>query len=268
MLVASDEGTVFEVCKGRYSERPNFEVYLKGHSGDALRCDRVGRDSDIIDAPALSLAHAVQPDVLHMLGGETSMKSRGFLARFLYAVPRSPVGSRQIAPPPVHQRIARRYAEAVSAVWRLQGREDDYGKPAPYWLRFSEEADHVMAEFEAWLEPQLAEGEPLSFLGGWAGKLAGAAARIAGVLHLADTVGGRLPWQTPLAAATVARAAQIAREYLLPHALAAFGMMGRACSEAVEDAQVVLRWLERRPQTNEFSRRDLHQSLRNNRRFA
>jgi Protein of unknown function (DUF3987) len=134
MLVASDEGTVFEVCKGRYSERPNFEVYLKGHSGDALRCDRVGRDSDIIDAPALSLAHAVQPDVLHMLGGETSMKGRGFLARFLYAVPRSPVGSRQIAPPPVHQRIARRYAEAVSAVWRLQGREDDYGKPAPYWL--------------------------------------------------------------------------------------------------------------------------------------
>jgi Protein of unknown function (DUF3987) len=268
MLVASAEGTVFEVCKGRYSEQANFEVYLKGHSGDALRCDRVGRDADLIESPALSVALAVQPDVLRALGGERSMKGRGFLARFLYAVPRSSVGSRRIAPPPVHQSVARCYAEAVRAVWRLEGRQDEYGRPDPYWLHFSEAAGRVMADFEESLEPQLAEGEPLSFLGGWAGKLAGAAARIAGILHLAETAGCGLSWHSEVTVATAERAVQIARDYLLPHAIAAFGMMGRACSEAEEDAKALVRWLECHPEVEEFSRRDLHQSLRNRRRFA
>src|SRR5262249_42975786 len=37
MLQASAEGTAFEIAKGRYSETPNFDVFLKGHSGDPLR---------------------------------------------------------------------------------------------------------------------------------------------------------------------------------------------------------------------------------------
>src|SRR5262249_3804913 len=98
MLLAAAEGTAFEICKGRYSETANFDVYLKGHAGDPLRTDRIGRDDDIVDDPAISLALAVQPDVIRGLAEQTIMRGRGFLARFLYALPTSKVGHRNVAP--------------------------------------------------------------------------------------------------------------------------------------------------------------------------
>src|SRR5262249_23609555 len=45
MLQASAEGTAFEIAAGRYSDGPVFDVYLKGHSGDQIRNDRITRDS-------------------------------------------------------------------------------------------------------------------------------------------------------------------------------------------------------------------------------
>jgi hypothetical protein len=56
MLIASAEGTIFEIAKGRYSETPNFDVFLKGHAGDPIRTNRVGRVQDYIQQPAISMA--------------------------------------------------------------------------------------------------------------------------------------------------------------------------------------------------------------------
>src|SRR5262245_8240777 len=92
VLQAGPEGTAFEIAKGRYSEAPNFDVYLKGHAGDPLRVNRVGRGYDVVDRPALSLALAVQPDVIAGLASEATLRQRGFLARFLYSAPASLVG--------------------------------------------------------------------------------------------------------------------------------------------------------------------------------
>jgi replicative DNA helicase len=119
LLVASPEGTPFEIAKGRYSEgRENFEVFLKGHAGDALRVTRIGRDPTLVDQPALSVAPAVQPDVVAGLAGVSSMRRRGFLARFLYSLPCSLVGRRQVAALAVPDRTARlppRNAGALAA---------------------------------------------------------------------------------------------------------------------------------------------------------
>ena len=82
MLQASPEGAAFEIAKGRYAAEGKggvFEVYLKGHAGDSLRVNRVGRPPDTIDNPALSVALAVQPDVIRGLAGNASLKARGFL---------------------------------------------------------------------------------------------------------------------------------------------------------------------------------------------
>src|SRR5262249_44765827 len=87
MLQASAEGTCFEIAKGRYSETANFDVFLKGHAGDPLRVDRIKRGSDTVDRPALSAALAVQPDVIAGLAEAASMRARGFLARWLFALP-------------------------------------------------------------------------------------------------------------------------------------------------------------------------------------
>jgi hypothetical protein len=244
MLQASAEGTAFEIAKGRYAEKgkpPNFDVYLKGHAGDSLRVGRVSRGCDIVDRPALSVALAVQPDVIQGLAEQASMRGRGFLARFLYALPQSRVGGRTIKPAPVPRGVADAFQDAVTVLWRLRGAADEKGRPAPHWLEFSPAADRLLADFERWLEPRLKLGEELSHLAGWANKLAGAVARLAAVLHMAGSAGGS--WDATVSEAAVSAAIRLGRDYLLPHALAAFGMMG--ADERLEDARAVAVWLGR-----------------------
>jgi hypothetical protein len=243
VLQASAEGTALEIAMGRYAEkgRPNFDVYLKGHAGDPLRVGRVSRGRDTVERPALSVALAVQPDVIRGLAEHACMGARGFLARFLYALPQSTVGRRAIKPPPVPLAVRDGFHGMVLDLWRLPGGIDEKGQPAVQWLEFSPEADRLLEDFERWLEPRLAPGEELSHLAGWANKLAEAVARIAGVLHMAGTAGEGQAWNAPIAAATVAAAIRLGRDYLLPHALAAFGLMG--ADERLEDARAVAVWL-------------------------
>jgi hypothetical protein len=271
MLQASAEGTAFEIVKGRYSEkgRPNFDVYLKGHSGDSLRVGRVSRGRDTVDRPALSLALAVQPDVIRGLAEHACMRGRGFLARPFYSLPESKVGRRKTKPPPAPKEAVDGYQDTVLALWRLSGATDEKGRPGAHWLEFSPEAERLLEDFERWLEPQLAPGEELSQLAGWANKLAGAVARVAGVLHMAATAGVAEPWNVPVGEAAAAAAIRLGRDYLLPHALAAFGLMG--ADERLEDAKAVAAWLgkqvsERSEESERgvvtVSRRDIHQAFR------
>ena len=68
MLQAAPEGTLFEIAAGKHSNsEPDFDVYLKGHAGDAYRSDRISRNSDHINEALLSIAVAVQPDVIRGL---------------------------------------------------------------------------------------------------------------------------------------------------------------------------------------------------------
>jgi hypothetical protein len=70
MAVMSPEGgEVFDHMRGRYTPNhlPNFGVYLKGHTGDTLRVDRVNRPAEYVQQPALTVALTMQPEVLHGL---------------------------------------------------------------------------------------------------------------------------------------------------------------------------------------------------------
>src|SRR5262249_17970536 len=151
----------------------------KSHAGDALRVDRISRPPDVVERPALTLALAVQPDVVHGLAAQATLRQRGFLARFLYALPVSLVGRRAVAPRPVPPAVTGAYRDRVLRLWERPG------PPSPSPLPFGPEAAHVLRDLETWLEPPLADGEELSHLAGWANKLAGACARVAGILHLA-----------------------------------------------------------------------------------
>jgi hypothetical protein len=174
------------------------------------------------------------------------MRGRGFLARFLYALPPSKVGGRQIAPPRRSSQLDQVYGDNVEFLWYQSGS----GQKATVQLAeaavlpFSAAADAALAALEAWLEPQLAPGGPLAELAGWANKLAGAIARLAGVLELAAAMP---PHQHPLpaevSAAAVHAAIRLGRDYLLPHAQLAFGLMG--LDEKVEQAMLLLDRLRR-----------------------
>jgi hypothetical protein len=272
MLVASAEGTIFEIAKGRYSEggKANFDVFLKGHEGDALRVDRVSREANLVDCPALSIALAVQPDVIHGLAEQASLKQRGFLARFLYSLPASLVGKRQVAPRAVPAAVAKTYDINVCALWGLEAPEGGW----PLTLTFSPEADLELQDLERRLEPRLGEDGDLSYLAGWANKLAGACARIAGVLYMAEAIDATSPeWSEPVPARLVKDAVRLGEEYLLPHAQAAFGLM--AADEKVADALRLWRAICRLCECSEcsegrgptVSRRDIHQAARTRQHF-
>ena len=243
MLMAGAEGTAFEIAKGRYSEKANFDVYLKGHAGEPLRTGRVGRVSESVDMAALSCALAVQPDVIRGLAEQAIMKGRGFLARWLYSIPVSKVGSRTTAPAGMPAEVAARYMQGMLRLWQLP-KSRNFGLEAAWELEFSHEADDVMRDFERWLEPQLREGEPLACLAGWASKLAGAIARLSLITHMAGTLGAGSSWNDPVSADTVQAAVALGRDYYMPHALAAFGMMG--ANEKAKDAARVVGWLVNR----------------------
>lgn len=257
LLQASAEGTPIEIVKGRYSNQPNFDVHLKAHAGDTLRTGRVGRQRETVFRPALSVALAVQPDVIRGLAEVATMVARGYVARYLFAIPRSRLGSRKVAAPPVPAEVRNTYRAQVRSAWSFPLPPADGPE---HLLHFSSGGNRAIREFEEWLEPQLAPGAELSHLAGWANKLAGATARVAAVLHLGDHADLDQAIITLVSEDVVRRAIRLSRDYLIPHAKAAFGLMG--ADPTVEAAKKLLACLARHKDMSDFTRTELWRPLR------
>ena len=82
--------------------------------------DRVGRQADIVHFPAITVAAVVQPSVIAGLAARPEFRGRGFLARFMYAVPRSWVGYRRVSPPTVSDEILETYAAKIATLLALK----------------------------------------------------------------------------------------------------------------------------------------------------
>jgi hypothetical protein len=250
MAVLSPEGDVFELMAGRYNKGANFGVYLHGHAGDDLRVDRVGRPTDYVTRPALTLGLAVQPDVIHSLADKPGFKGRGLLGRFLYAMPQSLLGRRDPDPPPVPPEVRDAYHHNVLALLSIPANEVA-GTQQPHLLELSPEARRRWIEFSDWLEPQLAPAGELGMMADWGAKLAGAVARLAGILHMAEHAGQPAPWATPIHLRTMEQAIRIGH-YAIPHARAAYAAMG--ADPAVEAVEYVLAWI-RKKELDSFTER-------------
>ncbi|MBN9523104.1 DUF3987 domain-containing protein, partial [bacterium] len=259
LTVASTEAKCLENIT-LYSDRPNFDVYLKGHAGDELKTGRVSRGRAAVADPALSCLLAPQPAVLEGLAASAALKGRGFLARWAYALPESRVGRRAVGAPAVPGAVQATYHRLLRAVWETgYGVDPETGAPAARVLGFDPGADAAFRAFEAEVEPLLAPGGALGGLAGWGNKLCGLCARLAAGLHVADALGDGRGWASPIGAGAVTRAARLCRGYLVPHALAAFGLMGADAKLAA--ARRVWRWVAgNRPA--EFTKRDCFNALR------
>ncbi|NJN34991.1 MAG: DUF3987 domain-containing protein, partial [Saprospiraceae bacterium] len=108
-------------------------------------------------------------------------------------------------------------------------------------------------EFESWVEPLHRRGAELADITGWAGKLCGAVARIAGLLHVA----GHGIDSDVISERTMERAISVGH-YLIGHAKIAFGLMGSVRHQ--ELAQSLLQWIVRDDCTS-FSVRDAHRAM-------
>ena len=259
LFQAGAEGTAFANALGRFSDDEDFDVYLKSHDGDSLRIGRVGRGYSAHDNPCLTCGLAVQPAVIHSLGKSELAAGLGFLARWLYAFPEGRVGTRKTRPTPCRSITSQNYASIVSSIWLLPSDNE------PMELWFSPEADDILAAFEDRLEPRLraADGD-LGNLEAWGTKLAGEVARIAGNIHMGTATGlGKLNDPGRVSATAVASAIRLAEEYLIPHAIRAFGAMHADPRESL--AVRVIDWLARRPDAELFTRNEAYQGLKGGR---
>ena len=226
IFLAAPEATVLNLFKGRYAETANVDVFLKAYSGDPLRVGRISREHEHVLKPAVTMVLVGQPDVFYALAANQTLRQRGLLGRLAYSFPPSKVGGRTVAAPPLPADVAKAFHDNMLTLWRLPAAPSAEPGYVCHYLQFSPEADHVLRDLESWLEPQLAHGAELSHLGGWGQKLPGLVARLSAILHVAGKIGAAEDWHTPIASETVEAAVVIGRDYFLPHALAALGLMG------------------------------------------
>ena len=239
MGLISDEGGIFEIMAGLYSDgRANIDVFLQSHAGKDIRVDR-GQRTVCLNKPALSFALAVQPEVLCDFGRGNKRRFRGIgaLARFLYCIPKSNIGSRDIRDRrSIPETVKRRYREEIFNLLETQPLLDELGVEQPRMLSLSPSALHSWEEFSQRIESKQGDGREFEPIQDWTGKLPGAALRIAGICHVAEH--GETSFEINLK--TMERALNLCA-LLIPHAQVAFDMMG--ADESVADAKVVLRWI-------------------------
>lgn len=249
MALVSAEGGIFGMMQGRYSANVNIDSFLKAHAGDPLRVDRIGRSSEYIESPALTMALTVQPDVLRGIMRNDTLKGRGLLARFLYCIPTSKVGARRIECNGIPESVRMKYEANMRIMFNTTPGDE------PHILKLSPEAYQLSVQFAKELEPRLIDD--LEHIADWAGKLHGAVIRIAGVLHVAAYVGWN-PWEHPISSETITNAIAIGR-YFIQHALAAFSLMG--ADEVVDGGKYVLKWIQRQGM-QEHKKRDILRGTR------
>jgi hypothetical protein len=253
MAIISDEGGIFDILAGRYNNGiPNLDLFLQSHAGAPVRVDRGSRPSVMMDEPALTLILSPQPDVLQGLASKPGFRGRGLLARFLFVLPVSKIGYRSGNTKPVPETISSDHDAHIRALLRFK--RPDTG---PYTIMLSDEAHAEWRAFADQVEVSMREGGRFEQIQDWAGKLPGAAVRIAGNLHVAGLAFGA-PADSKLSIDMMRRALQFAA-VLGAHAVAAFDLMG--ADEALKGARKVWSWIqrERKPQ---FTFRDCFNALR------
>jgi len=247
--ILSTEGGIFDTLAGIYTKNVNIDVILKGYSGDCIKVDRIGRCSESVMDPALTILLMAQPSVLSGLMKNDTFRGRGLTARFLYCIPASYVGSRKYRSAPVPDEVSRAYEIQIRNML-----EDEYSNE-PEIITLSPESDRMIETFAGELEPKLKE--EYSDISDWAGKLIGNTHRIAGLLCRASVFRSHdfldVPEPLVIDAATMANAIRIAR-YFISHAKAAFSLMG--ADNTIKQSKYVLNAIKNSGLA-EFNKRDI-----------
>lgn len=232
MAVLTDEAGIFLVMAGLYSGgNASLDVFLQGHAGSPVRVDRADREA-YLEKPALTFGLALQNGVLADVASGRRFRDSGLLARALYAIPESNVGKRDVRRRvSIPEAVRRAYEAGIFGL--LEGRPLVPGKPKV--LPFTDPAREVWLDFAEEIEGGQGEGGKFEAILDWTSKLPGAAARVAGLLELAEVGLGA----DSVSQVSVERAVQLCR-LLIPHAHEAFGLLGADNVDA--DGMAILRW--------------------------
>jgi hypothetical protein len=265
LAVMSAEGGFFANIGGRYSDQPNLDTVLKGHAGDEIRVDRMGREADYIPRPALTICIATQPETVKELGNVRGFIGKGAAARLWPSFPTSTVGVRKLRSEPVPDAVSLGWNAMITCLIEhaAQLETDADGYPLPRQLRLSASARAVLLQFQEWIEPNLRDDSALGAIKAWGGKLAGAAPRIAGFLHLIDHAHSDEPHAIPVSATTMTHAIGIA-EYFAAHARLLYDGLGQ--HDDLDATRAVLEVIQHLGP--EMTKREVYQRLRSRHAFA
>lgn len=243
MSLISAEGGAFDNIVGRYTKKPNLDVWLKGICGDTIRVDRINREPDYIRNPALSMIISAQPGVLSELMQSSLLDGRGFLARLFYINIPSAAMPKSFRSAPIPATIREDYDNLIFHLLDLSENE-------PITLHLAPEAINQMDELchsvEAYLRNEHRDMRE------WGSKYIGLVLRTAGLLHIAADGAGDIQTET------VENAIRIGN-YAFHHALYAYSILG--ADETVEKALHVVTKL-RKLSVTRISRSDLYQKCR------
>lgn len=239
MAVLSDEGGIFEILAGLYSNgKANIDVFLQSHAGKDVRVDRGSRTAHL-SKPALSFGLAVQPEIISELsqGNKRHFRGNGMLARFLYCIPKSNIGQRNAAQRIIiPDGIQNRFHAEIFTFLDFPPLKDEMGTERPRILTMSKEALNAWIDFSQYIESKQGEGKEFEAIQDWTGKLPGVALRIAGNCHVVEYGGDNLI----IGKQTMERALDLC-ELLISHAQAAFELMGHDI--VYDDARKVFNWI-------------------------
>ena len=114
----------------------SLDVFLQAHAGSPVRVDRADREA-YLDHPALVFGLALRPCILQDVASGRRFRGSGLLARFLYAMPASNVGKRDVRRrSPIPQEVRNAYEAGILGL--LDKRPMVVCKPV--MLPFSEQA--------------------------------------------------------------------------------------------------------------------------------
>lgn len=252
--IISTEGGIFDVLAGMYNKSVNIDVFLKGYSGDTIRVDRIGRPSELIQKPALTILLSVQPSVLSQLISNSTFEGKGLTTRFLYALPESLIGKRKFHTSPIPPEVSRLYDMKIKDV--LNEEENLIDNQI---VRLSSEASTLFEAFHDENEKIMGENTEIKT---WRGKLVGNVLRISALLARfnKDQFNPFFDITPPLVVSKedMADAILIGR-YYIEHAKASYSLMG--IDPINKQAEYVLTNIKKNG-FYEFSKRDILRASR------
>jgi replicative DNA helicase len=250
MAILSAEGGFFRDIAGRYNEKSAIEIALHGYSGETYKAHRKGSPPLEIKHVRLSLGITAQPIVLREALGSDEFVQRGLIGRFLVSTPALRTEPRLLHPAAIPKIVAAQYTSLIERLVRTN-------LAHPPQLTVSTDALDLLDTVRAAIEDRLLPGGEYSEdpMRGWAARLPGQIARIAGLIHIAKT------GDTVVSVGSMKSAIEIGR-YFTAHAARLF--LTPEVSPVLRDCELLTRWILRKNLLT-FSTRDALKS--NQRRY-
>lgn len=265
LAVLSAEGGLFDILAGgRYSSgAANLDAVLQAHDGrEPILVDRKGSAPIRVEHPRLTLGLAVQPQVLESVGKSDAAVGRGFLARFLYSVPATRVGSRRVSKPVETEGFVD-FLDLIQGVEGVVsgGSLDFLDTSLRVNLELSSSSSSRFYAYRESLEPRRhpSTGD-LAAIRSWANKLDGQIVRLAGLLQLIYLARDSQNPENEVSVEALDGALLLA-DYLIQHAVAAHSLMRGDALATSDKAVQLLGWLRKNGHA-ECTLAEAHQALK------